>query len=72
MFLEESKLNSTLDPLSPSTRKSVLDKIREMIERDELTTIFGVESMYDYCVKNISESGKELEVCAEEMKNYVV
>ena len=72
MFLEESKLNSTLDGLDPSTQKSVFNKIRQMIENDHLTTIFGVEAMYDYCARNIDEPGKSLEICAQEMKNYII
>ena len=56
---------------SKEKAKSLFNKVREMIDKDEITTMLGVESTVQYCIENM-ESDKSPEVIASEMKNFVI
>jgi hypothetical protein len=51
--------------------KMLFNKVREMIESNEITTMLGVESTIQYCIERMNDSEESPEVLAEGMKNFV-
>ena len=57
---------------SKERSKVLFNKVREMIENEEITTMLGVESTIQFCIQKMNESEESPEVIAEGMKNFVV
>lgn len=56
---------------SKAKARILFDKVREMINNDEITTMLGVESVIQHCIENMNSREKSPEGLASEMKNFV-
>lgn len=57
---------------SKTKARSLFTKVREMIEKEEITTMLGVESVIHHCIENIESEEKSLETLANEMSKFVL
>ena len=57
---------------SKSKARSLFNKVREMIENDEITTMLGVESTIQYCIEHMESDERTPEGLASEMRNFVL
>ena len=73
LFFEESKNKLLINqPDKLSNSKQVVQKIRTMIEAEEIHNMLGIEVVYDYCMEKAEkEDNPKIDTYASEIKNFM-
>ena len=73
LFFEESKNKLLINqPEKLSYSKQVVNKIKAMIEAEEIHNMLGIEVVYDYCMEKMEkEDNPQVDIYASEIKNFM-